>query len=87
MAPPPVDAGAVQDTSDEALELEVAEAAVGAPGVPTFSELEAAEAAPVPAELMAATVNVYVVPVVRPVTVQPVVAVEQVSPPGDEVAV
>ena len=46
------------DTSDEALELDVAEAAVGVPGVPTLSELEAAEAAPVPAELMAATVNV-----------------------------
>jgi hypothetical protein len=45
------------------------------------------DAGPVPAALVAVTVTVYVVPLVRPVIVQPVVAVEQVAPPGDAVAV
>jgi len=58
MAEPPLAAGAVHDTTDWVLALAVAVAPVGAPGVPALSELEAAEAAPVPAELLAVTVNV-----------------------------
>ena len=58
MVEPPLEAGAVQDTTDCALALEVAVTAVGVPGVPTTSELEAAEPAPTPAELVAATVKV-----------------------------
>jgi hypothetical protein len=56
-------------------------------GVTVF---EAVEAAPVPMTLVAATVNVYAVPLVRPVTVAVVVlpsAVVAVSPPGEEVTV
>ncbi len=37
--------------------------------------------------LVAVTVKVYEVKLVRPVTVQAVVALVQVSPPGDDVAV
>ena len=48
---------------------------------------DGAEALPVPALLVAVTVKVYGVPLVRPVTVQPVEAVVQVRPPGDEVTV
>ena len=55
---PPLEAGAVHDTTDWVLALEVAVTAVGAPGVPTTIELEAAEPAPTPAEVVAATVNV-----------------------------
>ena len=56
--PLPVAAGAVQDTTDWALAFDVAVTAVGAPGLPATSEFDAADAAPVPAELMAATVYV-----------------------------
>ena len=87
MADPPLAAGAVHATTDWELALDVAVTPVEAPGVPTLMDPEAAEAAPVPAELMAATVNVYVDPVVRPLTVHAVVAVEQVKPPGLEVTV
>jgi len=48
---------------------------------------EAAEAAPVPAALVAVTVNVYAVPLVSPLTVQEVATVEQEKPPGDDVTV
>ena len=79
MAAPPVDAGAVHDTTDWALAFEVAATAVGAPGtVAGVAAAEAAEAGPAPAALVAVTVNVYAVPLVRPVTVQLVVAEEQV---------
>ena len=56
IVPLPVAAGAVQDTTDWALAFDVAVTMVGVPGVPATREFEAAEAAPVPAELMAATV-------------------------------
>lgn len=85
MADPPLAAGAVQDTTDWALALDVAATAVGAPGDPATKEFEAAEAAPVPAELSAATVKLYAVPEVRPGTVQAVVPVVQVKPPGLDV--
>ncbi len=45
------------------------------------------EAGPVPMALLAATVNVYGVPFVRPVTPHDSPAVVQVSPPGEEVTV
>ena len=88
MVAPPLDAGAVQETTEEALAYEVAPTEVGAPGVVAgVAGAEAADAGLVPAELVAVTVNVYVVPLVRPPTVQLVVAELQVKPPGDEVAV
>jgi hypothetical protein len=69
----------------------VALTAVGAPGVADGVTLfEAAEGAPVPMKLVAATVNVYAVPLVRPVTVAVVVvplAVVAMSPPGEDVTV
>jgi hypothetical protein len=60
---------------------------VGAPG--TVAGVTADETPELhPALLVALTVNVYAVPLVRPVTVQDVVlVVEQVSEPGDEVTV
>ena len=61
---------------------------VGAPGtVEGMIAAEAVEADPVPAAFVAVTVNVYEVPLVRPVTVQLVDAVVQVNEPGDDVTV
>lgn len=51
------------------------------------TELEAADAAPVPALLVAVTVKVYAVPLVRPVTVHGLDAQVPVMLPGLEVAV
>jgi hypothetical protein len=71
MALPPVLAGAVQLTAADAL-LAVAVTAVGAPGtVGTLgiTALDGADSGPVPNELLADTLNVYVVPLVNPVTV------------------
>ena len=45
---------------------------------------EGTEAIPAPTAFAAATVNVYEVPFVSPVTVQEVVAVVHVNPPGEE---
>jgi hypothetical protein len=90
MALPPSLAGAVHETTAEALPA-TADTPVGAPGaVSGASGVTAAdgdEADPVPVELVAVTVNVYGVPLVRPVTVQGLDGPEQVRPPGDEVAV
>ena len=59
MAAPPLLAGAVHDTTDWVLALEVAVTAVGAPGaVAGMATGEAADVALVPAELVAVTVNV-----------------------------
>ena len=75
MADPPLEAGAVQVTVAEALPT-VAVPMVGAPGsVAGVTVLDWAEAGPVPMLLMAATVKVYAVRLVSPVTVS-VVAVE-----------
>ena len=49
--------------------------------------LDAADGAPVPAELLAVTVNVYVVPLVRPVKVIGEAAPVAVAPPGLAVTV
>ena len=66
---------------------------VGAPGtVAGITAEDADDAALVPTEFVAVTVNVYEVPLVKPDTVQaaviglPVLDV-QVKPPGDDVAV
>src|SRR4051812_21257335 len=72
MAAPPVLVGAVQRTVAEALPA-VAAAPVGVPGAVAgaagVTALDRAEYAPSPAELVARTLKVYVVPGVRPVTV------------------
>ena len=47
--------------------------------------LDAAEAALVPMALVAVTVKVYAVPLVKPVTVNGLAAPVAVNPPGDEV--
>jgi len=61
---------------------------VGAPGsVVTVMELDAGDDALVPDALVAVTVNVYDVPLTSPLTVHDVIAVEQVSEPGEEVTV
>ena len=85
---PPSLAGAVQDTVAEALPA-VADTPVGAPGTPAagVTAVEAAEAAPAPLALVAVTVKVYGVPLVRPLTVHGLVAEVQVRAPGDEVTV
>jgi hypothetical protein len=62
--------GAVHETTDSPFAFEVAETEVGAPGtVDGIAEAEAVEAAPVPDAFVAVTVNVYAVPLVRPVIV------------------
>ena len=48
---------------------------------------DAVDTSDVPIEFVAVTVNVYSVPLVRPVTWQPVVAVVHDRPPGLEVTV
>ncbi len=59
MAAPPLDDGAVHDTSDWALAFEVADTAVGAVGtVAGVAGADGLEAALVPAGLVAVTVNV-----------------------------
>jgi hypothetical protein len=87
MALPPLLAGAVQETAAEPFPA-TAETPVGAPGtVAGVTWADGDEADPVPVELVAVTVNVYGVPLVRPLTVQGLDGPEQVRPPGDEVAV
>jgi hypothetical protein len=49
--------------------------------------IDCADGAPVPAELVAVTVNVYAVPFVKPVTTQGELAQVPVAPPGLAVAV
>jgi hypothetical protein len=59
MVAPPLLAGAVHDTTDWVLALEVAVTPVGAPGaVAGVAAAEAADDVLVPAELVAVTVNV-----------------------------
>ena len=86
---PPLEAGATHVTIEEALAFEVAVTAVGAPGGPAgVADAEAVDDALVPAALVAVTVNVYAVPLVRPFTVHDVVpVVVQRKAPGEEVAV
>ena len=59
MVAPPLESGAVQETTDWALALDVAVTAVGAPGtVDGVAAADGAEADPVPTALVAVTVNV-----------------------------
>jgi hypothetical protein len=86
IAAPPLLAGGVKLTVACALPA-VAVPMVGAPGtVAGVTLFEAADAGPVPTELVAVTVNVYAVPLARPATVQAEVAHVPVCPP-EEVAV
>ena len=88
MVAPPLLEGAVQVTLAEVVEATVAPTAVGAPGRPSgMRALLGGEAGEVPRALVAVTVKVYDDPWVRPVTVQLVVDVVQVKPPGLEVTV
>ena len=74
MGLPPFEAGGDQVTADEAFWWVAAETPVGAPGtVDGVAQPEGDDAGPVPTPLVAVTVNVYAVPLVRPVTVQDVV--------------
>ena len=58
MVSPPLDAGAIHDTTDWPLAFEVAVTPVGAPGlVGTITTLDGIEAGPVPKELVAVTVK------------------------------
>jgi hypothetical protein len=87
MALPPLEAGAAQEIVACPLAA-VADTLVGAPGtVNGVTALEAAEVGPLPAALVAVTVNVYDVPAVRPVTVAVVAGAATVTlaPAGLEV--
>jgi hypothetical protein len=82
IAEPPLEKGAVQETTAWAL-LAVTDTEAGAAGTATgVRALEALEVLPVPALFVAVTVNVYDVPFVRPVTAHDVEAVVHVAPPG-----
>ena len=79
IALPPLAAGAVQETRAEALPA-VAVTPVGAPGtVAGVTGADGSEAAPVPTPLVAVTVKVYEVPLVRPLTVQESGPLDQVQ--------
>jgi hypothetical protein len=84
---PPLDAGAVHDTTARVLPG-MADTPVGGPGTGRgVTAALGAEGGPSPATFVAKTVNVYEVPFVSPVTVHEVVAVVQLAPPGDAVTV
>jgi hypothetical protein len=85
---PPLLAGAAHDTTAWAFPG-VAVTAVGAPGTARgVTAALATEAGEVPAALVAVTLNVYAVPLVRPVTAAVVaMTVVTVAPPGDAVTV
>ena len=88
IAAPPVFAGAVKLTVALPL-LTVALMPVGVPGAVAagVTNDDAVEAVPVPTELVATTVKVYAVPLVRPVTVIGEEVPVAVMPPGEEVTV
>ena len=88
IADPPVFVGAVKLTVALPL-LPVALIPVGMPGAVTagVTDDDAVEAVPVPTELVATTVKVYAVPLVRPATVIGEEVPVAVMPPGEEVTV
>ena len=87
MTEPPLEAGAVKDMVALALPP-VAVPIVGAPGtVAGVTLFEAAEVTLVPLALVAVTVKVYAVPLVKPVTVQGDIVQVPVLLPGVEVEV
>jgi hypothetical protein len=85
---PPLLAGAVHDTTAEALPA-IAVTAIGDPGtVRGVTATLGDEAGEVPAALVAVAVNVYAVPLVSPVSVAEVaMIVVALAPPGDAVTV
>jgi hypothetical protein len=84
---PPFDDGAVQETTTEE-SPNTPDTPVGTPGtVAGTTDADALDAEPVPALFVAVTVNVYEVPLVRPLTVQLVIVVVHVNQPGDDVTV
>jgi hypothetical protein len=90
IAAPPVEDGAVQDTTDRPLALDLADTPVDAPGtVEGTAALDAAEALLVPIGFVAVTLNVYEVPFVRPVTthLRPLSLVLHLKLPGVDVTV
>jgi hypothetical protein len=87
MALPPFEMGAVKATLAFKL-AEVATTLVGAPGtVLGITEAEELEATELPALVVATTVNVYVVPLVKPVTTIGELEPEAVILSGEEVTV
>ena len=83
-----MEAGAVHDTTDWPFAFDVAVTDVGAPGaVAGTAAADATDATPVPAEFVAVTVNVYEVPLERPVTVHEVAGAValQTNEPGLDV--
>ena len=87
IAEPPLDPGAEKVTTASPLPR-VAVPMVGAPGVVAgVAALLALDALPVPTSFVAVTLNVYAVPLVRPVTVSGELAPLAVNPPGLEVTV
>jgi hypothetical protein len=87
MALPPLDDGALHDTAAWVLPA-VALTSVGAPGVVTgVIALDALDAELAPAPFVAVTVNVYWVPLVKPVNVSDVPVVVALMLPGDDVTV
>jgi hypothetical protein len=67
-----------------------AETDTGAPGTVTLDGVtlfDATDAGPVPIELVAVTLKVYAVPLVRPETTSGLPAPDAINPPGFEVAV
>lgn len=82
IAAPPSEAGADQDTVTCPSPAET-DVIAGAPGtVAGITESEVAEVAPTPIAFVAVTVNVYGVPLLRPVTAHDIVADSHVRPPG-----
>ena len=70
MAEPPSPTGAVQNNVTCALPLTPDTPVGGSAKVAGVTPLDALESAPVPTLLIAATLNVYAVPLLSPVTVQ-----------------
>ena len=91
---PPLEPGVVHATLTEVVPVIAAVPIVGAPGAVAgtgVTEFDAADATDVPRLFVAVTVNVYAVPVVKPVTVIALLHVAEVNvpvmPPGLDVAV
>ena len=91
MPAPPVSPGAVQDTTDDPFEFEVARTLVGLAGeVDGVTLAEVFDAALIPEPLEAVTVNEYETPLVKPWIVQLVnetELVEHVKPLGAAVTI
>jgi hypothetical protein len=84
---PPFDVGGVKATETCPLPT-VAVPTVGAPGaLAAVTEFEGVDAAPVPTAFVAVTEKVYIVPLVRPVTMMGEEVPVAVTPPGLEVTV